>query len=160
MPGQENQLGQQESGRARRSATASPVLTRQDRPSSSGLQPAATRSDGTGASATKLKDRTTSAVAPQGRATGVNIGTGAIGSRATAEHIHTPAASGAALGRTVNGSQTSTGVDSDGGDQIRTPEEDSVSEMAAAGSTTSSELRFSNRGGPEAKRWPRREQRL
>ena len=80
-PGQEQNLGQRESGRARRSNTTFPVLTRQDRPSSSGLQPAATRSNGTGAIATRAND----------------------------ENIHSPAASGAALGRAANGTKTSTG---------------------------------------------------
>ena len=105
LPDQESQLGRQGSGRARRSAAASSVLAsqdlaRQDRPNSSGLQPAAAMNSGT---------RTSTS----------------------------PVAGGAALGRTANGSQTSTGVDSDGADQTRTPREDSVSEMVMAGPTTS-----------------------
>ena len=54
------------------------------------------------------------------------------------------------LGRTANGSQTSTGVDSDGADQIKTPLGDSVSEMATVGPTTSGESGTISRGGPEA----------
>ena len=63
--------------------------------------------------------------------------TGAIASRATDENIHSPAASGAALGRATNGTKTSTGADPEDYDQTRTPSEDSVSEMAAAGQTPS-----------------------
>ena len=68
-----------------------------------------------------------------------------------------PVARGAALERTANGSQTSTGVDSDGADQIRTPLEDSVSEMVTAGPTTSGESGTISRGGPEAIRTEDRE---
>ncbi len=169
MPGQDNQLGQQESGRALRSATASPVLTRQDRPSSSGLQPSATRSNGTGASATREGGGAagTGAIATStigimgsaeyaGHATGGThgtvatdraadrtSGTKAIASRATDENITSPAASGAVLGRAANGSKTPTGADPDGNDQNRTPSEDSASERDATGQTSSN-------CGPEA----------
>ena len=78
-------------------------------------------------------------------------GTGAIASRATNETINSPAADGAALGRASHGSMSSTRADPEVKDQTRTPEEDSVSEMAAAGSTTSTQSRFINRGGPEAR---------
>ena len=175
-PGQEQNLGQRESGRDRRSDTTSPVLTRQDRPNSSGLRPVATRSNGIEASATRATggiDRTgaiatttggtngTGAIASRAtggtngtgaivEATGRTNGTGAIASGATNETIHSPAAGGAALGRAVNGSMSSTGVDPEVNDQTRTPEEGSVSEMATAGSTTPTQSRFINRGGSDA----------
>ena len=160
-PGQEQNLGHRESGRARRSIATSPALTRKNRPSSSGLQPAATRSDGTGAIATRAKDGTdgTRAIAnttggTMGSAeyarnatggtdgTGATVraadrtsGTGPIASRATDENIHSLAASG---------TKTSTGADPEDNDETRAPSEDNVSEMAAAGQTPSQD-------GPETR---------
>ena len=62
-PGQEQTLGQRE--RVVEPDTTSPVLTRQDRPSSYGLRPAAAMNNGTGASAT---DRTSYSPSASGAA--------------------------------------------------------------------------------------------
>ena len=121
-PGQEQTLGQRESSRARRADTTSPVLTRQDRPSSSGLRSAAAMNNGTGAIAAGATDRTS----------------------------NSPSASGAALVRADNEPMSSTGAGSDDNDQAGTPSEDDVSEMATAGPTTPTQSSSSSHGGPEA----------
>ena len=59
-------------------------------------------------------------------------------------------ASGAALARADNEPMSSTGADSDDNDQTRTPSEDDVSEMAAAGPTNPTQSSSSSHGGPEA----------
>ena len=121
-PGQEQTLGQRERSRARRADTTSPVLTRQDRPSSSGLRSAAAMNNGTGAIAAGATDRTS----------------------------NSPSASGAALVRADNEPMSSTGAGSVANDQAGTPSEDDVSDMAEAGPPTPTQSGSSSHGGPEA----------
>ena len=99
-PGQEQHLGQRESSRARRADTTSPVLTRQDRPSSTGLRSATVMRNGTGAIAQSATDRTSTS----------------------------SSAGGAALARADTEPMSSTGAGSSDNDQAGTPSEDNVSE--------------------------------
>ena len=133
LPDQESQLGRQGTGRARRSAAASSVLAsqdlaRQDLPNS----PVLASQD-----LARQDQSNSSGLQP---AAAMNSG---------ARTSISPVARGAALEWTANGSQTSTGVDSDGADQTRTPLEDSVSEMVTAVPTTSGESGTISRGEPE-----------
>ena len=121
-PGQEQHLGQRESSRARRADTTSPVLTRQDRPSSSGLRSATVMRNGTGAIAQSATDRTSTS----------------------------SSADGAALARADTEPMSSTGAGDSDNDQAGTPSEDSVSERTAAGATTPKQSSFGSHGGPEA----------